>query len=156
MTTLPPDWKPDDATHAVRCLESWVKQGENLIKIADKGPWFVSYSESPRKAHRQHGVGSKERGTLGICIVSGWENNKNIRFIAPTRSLVPALIKGMTVVLRIYDRSKLGLRYAESGTNQPLLSSMGKGGLMVADLMITETAKSYAPDMAEAGFEVPK
>ncbi len=157
MTPLPPDWKPDDAAHAVRCLESWVKQGEELFRLATKGPWISEKSEMPPIKFGSLGTDR----WIGECFIYDEKQfsdslrygDKNAvingNFVAKSRSLVPALIEGIKMVLKELEAIKGMIK------KQPYVLRWIER-LVQTQQIATTLAQAYAPHMAEAGFEIPK
>lgn len=148
-----------EVSHAVRCLESWVKQGEQMLKDVSGGPWKVLEQEPYPSFDTIMGPSWH---LVLVTVASNLDMNDYINrkadasLIARSRSFVPGLVEGVVAVLKQWYRVDAALKGSKGQVMSEDLNGYLKGSHEQMQLVIHALAKALAPRMVEAGMTVPK
>ena len=139
--------KITDAAHAVRVLEALVEQGDEMMGHISPGPWKADIEGSGPPDGQWRIIDAPEI-TVATVFQHGFFESKdfNPKFVAASRSLVPALVEGAKAVLKFGNQTETII----DGDEVNLLSNFQAQNFVIA------LAQAYAPRMAEAGMEVPE
>ncbi len=132
----------NNPNHALRCLKSWVEQGEQMIDEASTGPWTSEFKKKSTE-YGQDSVWINRHMNVMIADVVRGKLQGNAALIVASRSMIPGMLDGMKVLIEKY---KVTAR------------EFGLDGIATRVLRrtILDVARAYEPRMVEAGFLVPE